>query len=159
MAEGSAVRLVRRVWAELSRDPDELDALDAMPEAPLPARLDVSGLAVGSVAAASLAAQAMTVSDAAAPLSLDGDRIAAAFTSDRAFRWNDERPDVWAPLTGFWRAADAWVRTHANYPQDARALVAAPVRLRHHQRLAGQLGDCLLRAGVARDPLLARALE
>ncbi len=122
MATGSAERLVRRVWAELSRAPAELDALGALPEAPLPARLDVSGLAVGAVATASLAAASKAGGVGVGRLRLDGDRIAAAFTEDRAFRWNGERPDVWAPLSGFWRAADAWVRTHGNYPHHARAL-------------------------------------
>ncbi|WP_448809677.1 CoA transferase [Agromyces bauzanensis] len=125
MTARSADRLVCRVWAELSRDPSELDALDALPDAPLPARLDVSGLAVGSVAAASLAATSAAASRTASGrgrVRLDGDRIAAAFTSDRAFLWNGERPDVWAPFSGFWRASDAWVRTHGNYPHHARAL-------------------------------------
>lgn len=123
MATGSAERLLRRVWAELSRAPSELDALGTLPEAPLPARLDASGLAVGAVAAASLAAASKAGGGlAAGRLRLDGDRIAAAFTEDRVFRWNGERPDVRAPLSRFWRTADAWVRTHGNYPHHARAL-------------------------------------
>lgn len=132
MTESSARALVRRVWAELGRDPAELAALDPLPEAPLPARLDVSGLAVGSVAAVSLAAAASTPDArgggaargaADAPrVRLDGDRVAAAFTSDRALRIDGRAPDVWAPLSGFWRAADGWVRTHGNYPHHADAL-------------------------------------
>ncbi len=120
---GSALRLVRRVWAELDRDPDELAQLGPLPEAPLPSRLDVSGLAVGAVAAASLAAASASGSTDRPP-PLDGARIAAAFTSDRAFRQDGERPDVWAPLSGFFRADDGWVRTHGNYPHHARVLRA-----------------------------------
>ncbi|MDR5700977.1 CoA transferase [Agromyces aerolatus] len=135
---GSAEQLVRRVWAELGRDAGELAALDALPAVPLPARLDVSGLAAGAVAAASLAGGVLAAGGARgtagggpgtaggrrgrAWIRLDGDRIATAFTSERWLRVGGERPDVWAPLSGFRRAADGWVRTHANYPHHAAAL-------------------------------------
>ena len=123
MTREVAERLVRRVWNELERDPTELDALDPLPTAPLPARLDVSGLAVGSVAAASAAAgSSMGLGRRAHRIHLDGDRIAVAFTSERWFLQDGVRPDVWAPLSGFWRATDGWVRTHGNYPHHAAAL-------------------------------------
>ena len=32
---------------------------------------------------------------------------------------------LFAPLSGFWRAADGWVRTHANYPHHRARLLAA----------------------------------
>jgi CoA-transferase family III len=120
MSGGASDRLLGRAWSDLGRDPDELAAADALPEAPLPARLDVSALAVGSVAAVSLAAAGM---DERMPrLHLDGDRIATAFTSERAFTIDGTRPAAWAPLSGFWRARDAWVRTHGNYPHHAAVL-------------------------------------
>ena len=123
MTREAAERLVRRVWNELERDPTELDALDPLPTVPLPARLDVSGLAVGSVAAASAAAgSSMGLGRRAHRIHLDGDRIAVAFTSERWFLQDGVRPDVWAPLSGFWRATDGWVRTHGNYPHHAAAL-------------------------------------
>ncbi|WP_395243403.1 CoA transferase [Agromyces sp. MMS24-K17] len=135
MAEASAVALVRRTWSDLGRDPSELDRLDPLPDAPLPARLDVSGLAVGAVAAASLAAVVASDGDHApraigaggagrAPsrVRLDGDRIASAFTSERTVQVDGRAPDVWAPLSGFWRTADGWVRTHGNYPHHAAVL-------------------------------------
>ena len=123
MTRGTAERLVRRVWSDLARDPAELDALDPLPTAPLPARLDVSGLAVGAAAAASLAAGSSTgLSRRVSRIHLDGDRIAVAFTSERWFLQDGVRPEVWAPLSGFWRAADGWVRTHGNYPHHAAAL-------------------------------------
>ncbi|WP_308799946.1 CoA transferase [Agromyces silvae] len=123
---GSAEQIVHRVWAELGRDSAELAALDVLPVVPLPARLDVSGLAAGAVAAASLAAAsfagaAATMRDGQM-IRLDGDRIATAFTSERWFRLGGKQPEVWAPLSGFRRAADGWVRTHANYPHHAAAL-------------------------------------
>ncbi len=123
MTREAAERLVRRVWSELERDPAELDALDPLPTAPLPARLDVSGLAVGAVAAASLAAGSSTgLGRRARRIDLDGDRIAVAFTSERWFLQDGVRPEVWAPLSGFWRTSDGWVRTHGNYPHHAAAL-------------------------------------
>ena len=123
MTRGTAERLVRRVWSELARDPAELGALDPLPTAPLPARLDVSGLAVGAVAAASLAAGSSTGRGGrVSRIHLDGDRIAVAYTSERWFLLDGVRPEVWAPLSGFWRATDGWVRTHGNYPHHAAAL-------------------------------------
>lgn len=151
MSEGPAERLVRRVWAELARDPAELESLDRLPAAPLPARLDVSGLAVGSVAVASLAAGSMTTVGGRAPrgsrVRLDGTRIATAFTSERWFLHDGVRPEVWAPLSGFWRAADGWVRTHGNYPHHAAAL------WRTLGLSAGADGD------VVRDAILAWRAE
>jgi crotonobetainyl-CoA:carnitine CoA-transferase CaiB-like acyl-CoA transferase len=133
VAEGaSAARLVHRVWAELGRDAAELEPImpvGSLPEVPLPARLDVSGLAAGSVAAASAVAAALVgtgdrvrVSRAAPQIAIDGARIATAFTSERWFRIDGLTHDPWAPLSGFRRAADGWVRTHANYPWHAAAL-------------------------------------
>ncbi|MRG61585.1 carnitine dehydratase [Agromyces sp. CFH 90414] len=116
----SAAGLVRRVWGELGRDPVALERLGPIPEAPLPARLDAGGLVAGAVAIASLAAAA---SDAdRRPIALDGDRIATAVTSERWFALEGAPPSVWAPLSGFRRSADGWVRTHANYPHHEHAL-------------------------------------
>lgn len=86
---------------------------------PLPARLDVATLAWTSVAAAASAA-----ADAAggAEITLDPDRIAAAYGSDRQLTVAGETPSVWSPLSGFFRSADGWVRTHGNYPHHATAL-------------------------------------
>jgi hypothetical protein len=120
MTRGAADRLLARVWSELDRDPRELTALAPLPEAPLPARLDVSALAVASVAAASLAGWAATARPGT--IRLDGDRIAAAFQSERVARFDGVAPDVWSPLSGFRRARDGWVRTHGNYPHHAAAL-------------------------------------
>lgn len=128
---GSAEQLVRRVWTDLRRDPAELDALGSLPDVPLPARLDVSGLAAGSVAAASLTAataRSRAEERSAGPMleprsvGIDGDRVATAFSSERWLRVDGAAPDVWAPLSGFRRAADGWVRTHANFPHHAAAL-------------------------------------
>lgn len=121
MTRGAADRLLARVWSELDRDPGEIAALAPLPEAPLPARLDVSALAVASVAAASLAGWASTAGPGS--IRVDGDRIANAFQSERVARFDGVPPDVWSPLSGFRRARDGWVRTHGNYPHHAAALL------------------------------------
>lgn len=121
--DAGARRLLDRVWGELARDASELDGLPALPTAPLPARLDVSALAVGGVAALAAAA-ARAAGRGAADVRLDGDRIAAAFGSDRSFALDGRTPAAFAPLSGFWRTADGWVRTHGNYPWHAAVLRA-----------------------------------
>ncbi|QEO13258.1 carnitine dehydratase [Agromyces intestinalis] len=146
MSDEVARELVGRVWAELGRDLGELERLDRLPEAPLPARLDVSSLAVGSVTAASLAGASGDGDRARRTrLRLDGDRIAVAFTSDRDLLVDGRAPDVWSPLSGFWRTADGWVRTHGNYPHHAAVL----------QRVLG-IADGAARDRIA-EAMLARS--
>ncbi|MFG6504596.1 CoA transferase [Microbacterium sp. P05] len=59
-----------------------------------------------------------------ADATLDPATVAASFGSERLFRINGAAPQIWAPLSGFFRAEDGWVRTHANYPHHAAALRA-----------------------------------
>ncbi|UUE19380.1 CoA transferase [Microbacterium sp. J1-1] len=56
------------------------------------------------------------------PVSLDAARIQSSFGSEKVFRLNGEAPSIWAPLSGFWRVADGWVRTHGNYSHHAERL-------------------------------------
>lgn len=51
--------------------------------------------------------------------------MAAAFTSERHLLVNGRAPVTFAPLSRFWRTADGWVRTHANYPHHRERLLAA----------------------------------
>jgi crotonobetainyl-CoA:carnitine CoA-transferase CaiB-like acyl-CoA transferase len=57
---------------------------------------------------------------------VDRGQVSAAVLSERYFRASG-RPDPvgFAPLSRFWRTADGWVRTHANYPWHHAALLAA----------------------------------
>ena len=95
----------------------------------LPARLASSELAVGAVVVAAGAAlrllRARTGHHGAA--TVDGRRVSASFRSDRHFRLDGAEIEAFAPLSGFWRTRDGWVRTHANYPH-------------HRMRLLGALG-------------------
>lgn len=88
---------------------------------PLPACTDVSSLALGAVAAASLAAADLA---GAAGVPLDGERIAVAYSSERCLRIDGTKPAAFAPLSGFFRTRDGWVRTHGNYPHHAAVLRA-----------------------------------
>ncbi|QAY74282.1 carnitine dehydratase [Agromyces protaetiae] len=115
-------RVLARAWRELGRDESELALVGALPEPPLPARLDVAGLAADSVAAASFAAAIAAGGERVPALRLSGARIATAFGSERVFAIDGVRPAAWAPLSGFWQTSDGWVRTHANYPHHAAAL-------------------------------------
>lgn len=84
-------------------------------QVPLPSKLAVGDLAWSSVAAFAGAAGIR------APL--DPASIALAYRSDRLLTVDGLAPDVWSPLSGFWRTRDGWVRTHGNYPHHARRLL------------------------------------
>lgn len=56
-------------------------------------------------------------------LSTDSRAVAAAFASLDHLRVDGRQPVGFAELSGFFRAADGWVRLHANYPHHARVLV------------------------------------
>ncbi|MGF2950407.1 CoA transferase [Microbacterium alcoholitolerans] len=95
---------------------------------PLPAHLPAGDLAWVSVTAAAAAIGAVAGTEIGAsvglapPLRPDPARIAAAYRSDRHLLIDGAQPDVWAPLSRFWRTRDGWVRTHGNYPHHAAAL-------------------------------------
>jgi crotonobetainyl-CoA:carnitine CoA-transferase CaiB-like acyl-CoA transferase len=94
----------------------------------LPSRFQVEDLAVASVGTALLAAAALAARRGGdvPSLLIDRGHVAAAVRSERYFR-RSGRPagPGFAPLSRFWRTADGWIRTHANYPWHRRALVAA----------------------------------
>ncbi|MCX5198971.1 CoA transferase [Streptomyces sp. NBC_00249] len=96
-------------------------------EGPLPVR-ELARATVGAcaLAAAELAAvRAGGKAEDAAPVVVDEGAVATAFVSERHLRVGGREPVSFAPLSGFWRAADGWVRTHANYPHHETALVRA----------------------------------
>ncbi|KJL23710.1 E-cinnamoyl-CoA:R-phenyllactate CoA transferase [Microbacterium oxydans] len=99
----------------LSNEDDAARPVPVVP--PLPSRLATADLAWASVGAVMLAA-------GRSPASLDPERIAVAYRSDRVLTIDGLAPPVWSEYSGFWRAADGWVRTHGNYPHHAAALRA-----------------------------------
>jgi crotonobetainyl-CoA:carnitine CoA-transferase CaiB-like acyl-CoA transferase len=96
----------------------------------LPARLPVRELARATVGVCSLAAAELLARRSPGPVPAVRVRegaVATAFVSERHLRIDGRAPTSFAPLSGFWRTADGWVRTHANYPH-------------HRSRLLGALG-------------------
>lgn len=89
---------------------------------PLAAATDVAALSWHAVTAVE-EARAVLVGASARPL--DPTAVAVAYTSERWLRVGGSAPRAFAPLSDFFRAADGWVRTHANYPHHRRALLSA----------------------------------
>ncbi|MEV6067585.1 CoA transferase [Nocardia sp. NPDC052001] len=96
------------------------------PGANLAATLPVWALAGGSVASFAAAADRRRRDHGLTPLDsvLDPARIAAAFSSERLFRIDGAPADAFAELSGFFKTADGWVRTHANYSHHRVRLLA-----------------------------------
>ncbi|MFF4711995.1 CoA transferase [Streptomyces eurythermus] len=119
-------------WSSLGGDPARLSRLTTVPrEGVLTARLPVRELARACVGACGLAAAelaARRAGQARVPdVRVDDGAVAAAFHSERLVRVDGRASVSFAPLSRFWRTADGWVRTHANYPH-------------HRARLLGALG-------------------
>ncbi|GAB2775958.1 CoA transferase [Streptomyces chlorus] len=125
-------------WSSLGGDPALLARVTTVerPEA-LPARLPVRELAHACVGACALAAAELGVRragparpghppDLAVPaVRVDDGAVAAAFVSERHLLVDGRTPVAFAPLSRFWRTADGWVRTHANYPHHRARLLTA----------------------------------
>ncbi|MFI0985500.1 CoA transferase [Streptomyces exfoliatus] len=112
------------LWSALGGDPALVDRVEyGGTSGLLPARLPVMDLARATVAVAGLAA----VERAGLPgrVRVDDGAVATAFVSERHLRVDGRAPVNFAPLSRFWRAADGWIRTHANYPHHRAALLTA----------------------------------
>lgn len=133
-ALGGRARLVRRVSFQ-----------EAGPV--LPSRLPVRELARACVGVSSLAAAELLALRNRVPVPavrVDEAAVATAFVSERRLRIDGRAPTSFAPLSGFWRTTDGWVRTHANYPH-------------HRARLLGALG--IADTGGDREPVGVLAKE
>lgn len=94
----------------------------------LPARLPVRELARATVGVCSLAAAELLAARngvARPAVNVHEGAVATAFVSERHLRVDGRAPVSFAPLSRFWRTADGWVRTHANYPHHRERLLAA----------------------------------
>lgn len=87
--------------------------------------LDVEGLALGSAEAFASALGALDPSADSARFTLDASVVAASFGSFSHLRVDDTPCVGFAPLSGFHRTADGWIRLHANYPHHEQALLSA----------------------------------
>ncbi len=117
-------------WSGLGGDPALLSRVSAV-ERPgvLPSRLPVrefAGACVGvcALAAAELAARRTDGGEVPA-VRVDDGAVATAFVSERHLRTDGRPAESFAPLSRFWRTADGWVRTHANYPHHRARLLTA----------------------------------
>lgn len=147
------------IWQEAGGPPDALTGLTTRgPRQVLPSTFDVTGLAAGSVAAATLAAAEFHAARTGArprAVSVDSRAACAAFAAEALFTpvgW--DRPEVWDPIAGNYQAQDAWVRLHTNYAYHRAAAervlgardqesVAAAVR----EWKAGELETAVVEAG------------
>lgn len=89
----------------------------------LSAHLPVFDLAAGSVAAFASAIDRSPLVDRT-PWTLDPERIAASFSSDRLLRIGGQPVDAFSAYSGFFAARDGWVRTHGNYPHHRDRLLS-----------------------------------
>ncbi|MFI6036705.1 CoA transferase [Streptomyces sp. NPDC051315] len=117
-------------WSELDGDPALLARVSTVArEGALAARLPVRELAractgVCALAGAELAARRSDSAEVPR-VRVDDGAVATAFVSERHLLVDGRAPVAFAPLSRFWRTADGWVRTHANYPHHRTRLLHA----------------------------------
>lgn len=137
-----------QAWAALGGRPDL--TVDYTPAGDvLAARLPVRDLARATVGVCALAAAELKAArdrTPTPPVTVREAAVATAFTSERHLLVDGRPGAAFAPLSGFWRTADGWVRTHANYPH-------------HRERLLDALGVTDDRAALARELATRRALD
>ncbi len=121
--------LLDAAWTALGEHPGALALVrDRGDTVPLDSALPVGRFVHDAIAAASLSAAllaARRTGSAVPTVELDPLRIATAVTSEKHYRHNGEPMNAWAELSGFWPAADGWLRTHANYRHHRERLVTA----------------------------------
>jgi crotonobetainyl-CoA:carnitine CoA-transferase CaiB-like acyl-CoA transferase len=98
---------------------------EGAPQGRLPVR-ELARACVGdcALAAAELGARRAGLAEVPA-VRVDDGAVATAFLSERHLLINGRAPVNFAPLSRFWRTADGWVRTHANYPHHRARLLQA----------------------------------
>jgi hypothetical protein len=150
MMSGIEDELIAQAWAALSTDhagthPDPPARVEVVGMAGrLAARFFVEEVAEATVAAALLAAAALSEVRGASVGSVRVDRghVADAVRSERYFRVAGQPAGAsFAPLSRFWPTADGWVRTHANYPWHRAALLAELGTPDDEAAVAGALAD------------------
>lgn len=116
-------------WAALGGDPALTERIAyGGPPGLLPARLPVMSLARSTVAVCALAGAELAARRNGGPVTavrVDDGAVATAFLSERHLRVDGRACSSFAPLSRFWRTADGWVRTHANYPHHRARLLRA----------------------------------
>ncbi|MEV6944294.1 CoA transferase [Streptomyces sp. NPDC051172] len=121
---------IKFAWSALGGDAALLPrASTVVREGALQGRLPVRELARACVGACALAAAELGARRSGLPevpaVRVDDGAVAAAFHSERHLLVDGRAPVSFAPLSRFWRTADGWVRTHANYPHHRTRLLDA----------------------------------
>ncbi|WP_172387527.1 CoA transferase [Streptomyces sp. MNP-20] len=128
LPDGESTAGAAYAWAALGGAPEALAHLSpVVRDDTLAARLPVRALARACVGACALAAAELAALRTGGPVPharVDDGAVAAAFTSERQLLVDGRAPVTFAPLSRFWRTADGWVRTHANYPHHRERLLA-----------------------------------
>ncbi|MCA6090798.1 CoA transferase [Streptomyces sp. SCA3-4] len=124
-----ATEATDHVWALLGGDPALTAAVEYRgPGGTLHARLPVREMARSTVAVCALAAAELATARRGGgtlpAVRVDDAAVATAFVSERHLRLDGRAATVFAPLSRFWRTADGWLRTHANYPHHRARLLA-----------------------------------
>lgn len=121
--------ILETAWDALGEQAEALRLVrDPALEVPLGGVLPVGSLVRDAVAGASVSASLLVARRTgieAPEVDLDPARIATAVTSEKHYRLDGKTMNAWAELSGFWRTADGWVRTHANYPHHRARLLQA----------------------------------
>ncbi|MEV7415758.1 CoA transferase [Streptomyces sp. NPDC089919] len=131
--ERGADTATAQAWAALGGDPGLVERVRYRGDGGLDGgRLPVRELARATVGVCSLAAAELAAVradrrpvDAVPELEVAEGAVATAFVSERHLRIAGRAAESFAPLSGFWRTADGWLRTHANYPHHRERLLAA----------------------------------
>jgi len=121
---GSWAHAVEDLWMRLGGDPTAGAVTWRGTSTGLRSPLPVDALAVGAVSVAGRAGARLAGADPGEVV-VDASRVGSSFRADQLLRLGGENPGGFAPLSGFWRTADGWVRTHANYAWHRDALVRA----------------------------------
>ncbi|MFE7840365.1 hypothetical protein ACFU53_31230, partial [Streptomyces sp. NPDC057474] len=121
---------MNHAWAALGGDPALLPRVSTLVrDGVLDARLPVRELARACVGVCALAAAELGARRAGLTevprVRVDDGAVGTAFVSERHLLVDGRAPVTFAPLSRFWRTADGWVRTHANYPHHRERLLAA----------------------------------
>ncbi|CAM5519251.1 Formyl-CoA:oxalate CoA-transferase [Streptomyces alboniger] len=121
---------IKFAWSAVGGDPAHLSRMSTVErEGSLQGRLSVRELARACVGTCALAAAELGARRAGLPavprVRVDDGAVATAFVSERHLLVDGRAPVSFAPLSRFWRTADGWVRTHANYPHHRERLLTA----------------------------------
>ena len=117
-----------QAWDALAGRPELAGRVSYVGPPGLTSRLPVREVARATVGVCSLAAAELLGQRRGGGLPavrVDEGAVAVAFTSERHLRVEGRPIPLFAALSRFWRTADGWVRTHANYPHHRARLLAA----------------------------------